>query len=312
MNGMRDEGTWDIKTSIGSTALFVAAARGLAARRPDPVAVDPFAEVFCLAAGEEWAALFNSDPSATAEHSLCTADFGIPFQNFQAARTRYFDDYLATAVEAGVRQVVILAAGLDSRAYRLPWPDGTRVYELDQPQVLEFKRATLSEHGDKPIAERHEVPVDLRLDWPTALRDSGFDPAAPTAWLVEGLLIYLSPDEQDLLFERIESLSASGSCVGIEQMDNIDPEIYRTMTEERPDEGDSDAAAERRRGGVTWANLIHNEPRSDAVEWFGRHGWTGTATRLTDQLAALGVPVSAPEAPGFLMPNLVSLVTVTK
>jgi methyltransferase (TIGR00027 family) len=307
---MRDEGTWDIKTSVGSTALFVAAARGLAARQPDPVAVDAFAEVFCLAAGEQWAALFTADQELTVEHPLRTPDFGIMFQNLQAARTRYFDDYLSAAAADGVRQVAIVAAGLDSRAYRLSWPEGTVVYELDQPAVLEFKRAVLSDHGDKPVARRQEVPVDLRTDWPAALRDSGFDPTAATAWLVEGLLIYLSPAEQDLLFERIESLSAAGSRAGIEQMDNFDPEVYRTMAEARPEEGDSEAVTRRRRDGAEWASLIHNEPHSDAVEWFGRHGWTGTATRLSDYLAAVGRPLPADGDTGFLMPGLVSLVTV--
>lgn len=309
---MRDEGTWDIKTSVGSTALFVAAARGLAARQPDPVAVDALAEVFCVAAGDEWAALFRSDPAATAEHVLRTADFGVSFQTFQAARTRYFDDYLTAAAGAGVRQVVIVAAGLDSRAYRLGWPEGTQVFELDQPGVLGFKHAALAEHGDKPVAQRHEVPVDLRADWPTALRDSGFDPSAATAWLVEGLLLYLSPAEQDLLFERIESLSAPGSFAGIEQTDTFDPEVYRTMTEAQPEEGDDEAAVERRRGGAAWANLVDNEPHSDTVEWFGRHGWTGTATRLSDYLVAVGRPEVASAKPGFLMPNLVSLITLTK
>ncbi|RMI33658.1 SAM-dependent methyltransferase [Nocardia stercoris] len=299
---MRDQGSWDIKTSVGSTALFVAAARGLAARRPDPIAVDRFAEVFCVAAGDEWAALFTGDPAATAEHPLRSADFGIPFQNFQAARTRWFDDYCAAAVATGVRQIVILAAGLDARAYRLPWPAGTTVYELDQPLVLEFKRSVLAAHGDRPVARRREVPVDLRTDWPAALRAAGFDPTAPTAWLVEGLLIYLSPAEQDVLYERIESLSAPGSFVGVEQMDPIDPEVYRAMLEAQDQPGGDQAA---------WASLIHNEPHSEAVAWFGARGWSGTATKLSDLLASLGHP--APEVPaGFLMPGLVSLVTVAK
>jgi methyltransferase (TIGR00027 family) len=176
--------------------------------------------------------------------------------------------------------------------------------------VLEFKRAILADHGDKPRAERHEVPIDLRLDWPTALGASGFEPTVPTAWLVEGLLIYLSPAEQDLLFERVASLSAPGSRAGIEQMDNFDPETYRAMTDAQSEEGGPDAAAVCWRGGAEWASLIDNEPHSDAVEWFGRRGWTGTATRLTDQLAALGRPASS-ETPGLLQPSLVSLVTVT-
>jgi methyltransferase (TIGR00027 family) len=308
---VRDTGTWDIKTSVGSTALFVAAARGLAGRQPDPIVVDPFAEIFCIAAGDEWAALFTSDPATTAEHPLRTTNFGVPFQSYQAIRTRYFDDYTAAAVDAGVRQIVIVAAGMDSRAYRLPVLDGVRVFELDQPRVLEFKRTTLFDHGHEPIAERREVPADLRLDWPTALRDSGFDPAVPAAWLVEGLLVYLSPAEQGLLFEQIESLSVPGSHVGIDPMDNLDPEIYRNMIEQRSEEGGSSEAAELNRTGAGWANLVHNEPRGDAVEWFGRRGWNGTATRLSDHLGTAGRQAAASEISEYLL-SLVRFVTVIK
>src|SRR5215218_2182529 len=127
--------SWDIQTSVGSTALFVAAARALEAQKHNPAAVDPYAEVFCRAVGGEWADLLDG---RAPEHPLRT-EFGEHFVDFQGVRTRYFDTYFEAAAAAGVRQIVLLAAGLDSRAYRLPWPDGTVVFELDQPQVLEFK-----------------------------------------------------------------------------------------------------------------------------------------------------------------------------
>ncbi|MDT7792764.1 MAG: hypothetical protein QOD59_2200, partial [Mycobacterium sp.] len=114
---MRTENdTWDIKTSVGSTALFVAAARALEAQKPNPAAIDPYAEVFCRAAGGDWAAVLDG---GAPDHPLKT-EFGEYFVNFQAVRTRYFDNYFLAAAEAGVRQIVLLAAGLDSRAYRLP------------------------------------------------------------------------------------------------------------------------------------------------------------------------------------------------
>lgn len=160
----RDNDSWDITTSVGSTALFVAASRALEARKPDPLAVDPYAEVFCRAAGGDWAGLFDAGADPKPDHVLFS-DFGEQFVNFQGARTRYFDAYFAAASDTGVRQVVLLAAGLDSRAYRLPWPDGTVVYELDQPRVLEFKREVLAERGEQPVAQRREVAVDLRDDW---------------------------------------------------------------------------------------------------------------------------------------------------
>jgi Leucine carboxyl methyltransferase len=108
--------------------------------------------------------------------------------SYQAVRTHFFDDFFSAAAAAGIRQIVILASGLDSRAYRLQWPIGTTVYELDQPKVLEYKTATLDQHGAAPAAVRREVPIDLRFDWPKALRDTGFDASVLTAWLAEGLL----------------------------------------------------------------------------------------------------------------------------
>ena len=131
-----------------------------------------------------------------------------------AVRTRFFDSFFLDAAAAGVRQAVILASGLDTRAYRLPWPAGTVLYEIDQPQVIEFKTRTLAGLGAAPTADRRAVGVDLRDDWPAALRDSGFDTAQPTAWSAEGLLGYLPPDAQDRLFDNITALSASGSQAG--------------------------------------------------------------------------------------------------
>src|SRR4051794_2240647 len=171
-----DRDSWDITSSVGSTALLVAAARALEAKRDDALAVDPHAEVFCRAVGGEWADVLDGKAP---EHQLAS-EFGEVFGNFQAARTRFFDDYFRGVVAAGVQQIVILAAGLDSRAYRLDWANDTVVYELDQPKVLQFKSEVLA--GVTPHAERREVAVDLREDWPTALQDSGFDPGKPSAW----------------------------------------------------------------------------------------------------------------------------------
>lgn len=168
-----DDDSWDITTSVGSTTLFVAASRALEARKPDPLAVDRYAEVFCRASGGDWAGLFDGAGADPMPDHVLHSDFGEQFVNFQGARTRYFDAYFAAASDAGVRQVVLLAAGLDSRAYRLPWPDGTVVYELDQLQVLDFKREVLTERGEQPVAQRREVAVDLRDDWCGALTAAG-------------------------------------------------------------------------------------------------------------------------------------------
>jgi methyltransferase (TIGR00027 family) len=227
-----EDDAWDITTSVGSTALFVATARALEAQKPDPLVVDPYAEIFCRAVGGPAAnVLDRKDPN----HQLKTPDWGAHFVNFQAARTKYFDEYFGRAADAGVRQVVILAAGLDCRAYRLDWPVGTTIFELDRPQVLDFKREVLTGQGAQPRAERRAIAVDLREDWPQALRDNGFDEAKPSAWIAEGLLIYLPGSAQEQLFTGVDSLAAPGSHVVVEDSAPMDPDEFAgAVEEERP------------------------------------------------------------------------------
>ena len=200
-----------------------------------------------------------------------------------------------------MRQVVILAAGVDSRAYRLSWPHGTVVYELDRPQVLEFKREVLAEHAATPTAQRHELAVDLREDWSTALQDNGFDPDEPSAWLVEGLLIYLSAAAQVHLFETIDSVAALGSFVGVEEMALIPPDAYVAMTAPQDDPKAAEAA--------DWARLIYNEHRIPAMQWFDEHGWNTTAAVLSDYLASLGKATTGRQPQNGLSPSAISLVT---
>ena len=296
---MRTENdSWDIKTSVGSTALFVAAARALEAQKPHPVVVDPFAEVFCRAAGGDWAGVIDG---GTPDHPLKT-EFGQYFVDFQAVRTRYFDAYFETAAAVGVRQIVILAAGLDSRAYRLPWPDGTVIYELDQPQVLEFKREALAARGDAPAVERREVAVDLRDDWPQALRNSGFDPSTPSAWIAEGLLIYLPATAQRQLFAGIDSLAAPGSHLALEESVPLDAAAFEAKREEEL-AGGSDR---------TFFTLVYNEQHAPAREWFGNRGWWAVATPLPYQLRSLGRAVPEPGSESGLMTGNISLVSAIK
>ncbi len=284
---MRSEGdTWDITTSVGSTALFVATARALEAQKPDPLAVDPYAEVFCRAVGGSAADVLDG---RAPEHPLKTADFGEHFVNFQGARTRYFDEYFRRAAAAGVRQVVILAAGLDSRAYRLDWPAATTIFELDRPQVLDFKREVLADRGAQPRALRREIAVDLREDWPQALRDSGFDPAMPSAWIAEGLLIYLPAEAQEQLFTGIDGLAGHGSRVAVEDGAPLDPEEFEAKREE---ERAAMAAGEEER---PFFQLVYNERCAPATEWFGERGWQAVGTTLTDYLREVGRPVPGPD-----------------
>ncbi len=301
MGLMRSEGdSWDITSSVGSTALLVAAARALEAAKPDPAAVDPYAELFCRAAGGDWAAVLDG---SLPDHQLASADFGETFVNYQGARTRYFDEYFSAVMAAGVRQVVILAAGLDSRAYRLPWPDGTTIYELDQPQVLAYKSYVLSQRGIRPKAERREVAVDLREDWSQALRDAGFDPTQPSAWIAEGLLVYLPAEAQQQLFAGIERLTAPGSYVAVEDGAPMSPQDYEAAVAAEVEAGDDTRIFHR---------LVYNERHAPADLWFGARGWTATVTPLESCLRELGRPVPEPDTPAGQMIRRNSLVRAVK
>ena len=294
-----DDDTWDITTSVGSTALFVAAARALHAQCDEPLAVDPYAEVFCRAVGGSWADVLDGK---SPDHKL-RSEFGEVFQTYQGARTRFFDDFFRSAAAEGVSQIVILAAGLDSRAYRLPWPDSTVVFELDQPKVLEFKRTVLADHGDLPTAKRREVAADLREDWPKALRDSGFEPAQPSAWLAEGVLMYLPATAQEQLYAGIDSLAAPGSRAALEEMHPLDEEdLEAKRAEER--------AAGNQPG--TFFTLIYNEKHRDAVKWFGQRGWTVEGIVTADYFRQIRQPVPPPGTDGGQMLRTGSLVTAAK
>lgn len=268
------------------------------AQKPDPLAVDQYAEAFCRAVGGEWtAAVEGTDP----EHPLHT-EFGRSFVDFQGARTKYFDEYFARAIDAGVQQVVLLAAGLDSRAYRLPWVDGTVVYELDQPRVLEFKRETVDRLGQAPTAERREVAIDLRDDWPRALQENGFDPSRPSAWIAEGLLIYLPATAQEQLFAGIDALAASGSFVAIEEAAPMPDAAFEAKRSEALASGEENA----------FFTLVYNQQHQPAADWFGARGWDAVATPLHEYLVEVGRPVPEPDTEAGGMTGTISLVSATK
>jgi methyltransferase (TIGR00027 family) len=217
LGSARSEGdSWDLASSVGATATMVASSRALASREPDPLLDDRFAEPLVRAVGHPFfVRLLDGEIPFESDD--------VPFTLQQrreqiAVRTRFFDDFFVEATGAGIRQAVILAAGLDARAYRLPWPAGTVVFEVDQPEVIAFKSSTLDQLGAEPTAQRRTVAVDLRDDWPGALRESSFDAIAPTAWIAEGLLPYLPPDAQDRLLDEITALSAPGSRLATENI----------------------------------------------------------------------------------------------
>lgn len=261
-----DDDTWDLASSVGVTATMVAAGRAMATRDDRHLIDDPFAEPLVRAVGIPFFIdLMDGrlEPSPFGDDDPYRAKAMVAGM---AVRTKFFDEYFTAATAGGIRQAVILASGLDSRAYRLDWPAGTVVYEIDQPAVIEFKATTLAELGASPAAERRTVGIDLRGDWPAALRAAGFDESAPTAWLAEGLLIYLPPDAQDRLLDTITALSAPGSAVATEYVPGLadfDAARAREMSANLRDKGlDIDMPA-----------LIYTDPRNSVLEYLTALGW---------------------------------------
>ena len=263
-----DNDTWDLASSVGATATGVAVGRALASRAPKPLINDAFAEPLVRAVGVDF---FTRVVSGDLDPAEIDGDafWGLSrMADMMAVRTKFFDEFFLTATNSGIRQAVILASGLDARGYRLPWPAGTTVYEIDQPQVIEFKTNTLAGLGAKPTAERRTVAIDLRLDWPGALRQAGFDPAQPTAWSAEGLLAFLPPDAQDRLLDNVTALSAPGSRLASENMSD-------TGMESRMRDGMHQAVDRWREHGfdIEMTDLWYLGERNDVAEYLDGHGW---------------------------------------
>lgn len=291
-----DDDSWDITQSVGATALGVAASRAAESDRDDPLFSDPYAKLFLDAAGEGIWTVFSR---GTLPEELADVDPQLPARmramgDYTASRTVFFDEFFLRATDAGVRQAVILAAGLDARAWRLPWPDGTTVYELDQPKVLEFKNATLQAAGARPRATQVNVPIDLRQDWPKALQQAGFDASAPTAWSAEGLMPFLPAHAQDLLFDRVQALSAAGSRIAVEAFSSsmFDPD--RLAGQRALMQRYRAAAATLQQTEIPdFEDLWYVEDRAEVADWLRGHGWDVEVTTAQELMAQNNRP--APE-----------------
>lgn len=298
MSSLRtDDDSWDIATSVGATAVMVAAARAAETDRDNPLISDPYAKILVADAGTGmWEFMLNEEFVAkVADADAEVAAMVEHMSAYQAVRTHFFDDFFAAATTAGVRQVVILASGLDSRAYRLQWPTGTTVYEIDQPKVLEYKAATLARHGATPSATRREVAMDLRFDWPKALRDAGFDPSLPTAWLAEGLLMYLPADAQDRLFEQLDDLSAPGSRIAAETV-GIHAEDRRERMRERFARLATQFGVD---DTIDVGELTYEDPdRADVAVWLAERGWQSRGIASQDEMRRLGRAVELVDTDG--------------
>ncbi|MDT5354565.1 MAG: hypothetical protein QOJ56_3097 [Mycobacterium sp.] len=280
--------SWDLASSVGATATMIAAGRAMATNDPRGLINDPFAEPLVRAVGLDFFVkmIDGSVDFSTVEDASPARMQAII--NGVAVRTQYFDDYLLAAVDAGVRQVVILASGLDSRAYRLQWPADTVVYEIDQPQVIEFKTTTLAGLGAQPTATRRTIPIDLRSDWPAALQAAGLDAAAPTAWLAEGLLIYLPSDAQDRLFDNITAISAPGSTISTEYvpvLKDLDADRVREMSARFREQGVD----------IDMPSLVYAGERSHVIDYLRAKAWDIVATPRAELFNRNGFQLPAPE-----------------
>jgi methyltransferase (TIGR00027 family) len=296
MSRARFEGdTWDLASSVGVTATMVAAARAVATRSPNALINDQFAEPLVRAVGVDFFSKMAGGELDPRDLDDDAANGLRRFADAMAVRTEYFDDFFLEAADGGIRQAVILASGLDSRAYRLPWPSGTTVFEVDQPQVIDFKTATLANLAAQPTAVRRAVAIDLRDDWPAALAEAGFDPAQPTAWIAEGLLGYLPAEAQDRLLDQITAVSAPGSRFATEGLLDINDvnegELRRRM--ERQSDRWREHGFE-----LDMAGLVYFDDKTDAATYLADHGWETVGSSAADLLAKHGLPpIDADDAP---------------
>jgi len=287
-----EDDRWDITEGVGATALGVAWSRSEESASRCPLFTDPFAHLFLDAAAERgW-----QPPGGVMRERLRH------IAGYAASRTKWFDEFFIAAGANGIEQAVILAAGLDSRAWRLPWISETVVYEIDQPKVLKFKAETLRAHDVRPAARYVAVPADLRQDWPQVLLDNGFDPEMPTAWSAEGLLPYLPAAAQDTLFEHIHRLSARGSRVAVESFGPgfFDEDYLASRREQlrllREQTGESDDEA------LAVQDLWYVEDREDVAEWLARNCWDVSTIGAAELMERYG---RAPEQADDAMPRTV-------
>ncbi|MFK8908501.1 class I SAM-dependent methyltransferase [Streptomyces sp. YS-3] len=268
-------------SGVWATAVGVARVRALETERENALFRDPLAQAFAAAGG-----LWPSSPPLPDDEAARRRRLAVSFSII--IRTKFLDDLLEQACASGVRQVVLLGAGMDSRAFRMDCPEGTRLFEVDTAAPLDFKASVLRQERAVARCERIAVPVDLREDWPGALTAAGHDPALPTAWIAEGLLIYLPDDAVELLLSRISTQSTAGSWMGLTLGSRGVIERFG-----------ADAAP----GSA--ASMWISEMLEDPVGWLAGHGWEADSHTLRERAAAYGRPMSSPpqseEGPGGLI-----------
>ena len=256
-------------TGVGATSLGVAVLRARESSRTNRLFNDAYAQAFVDRA-DPGGSMWNSRPNGP--------DFLHLMAGQVAVRTRYFDDTLLQAATGGIDQVVLLACGMDSRAFRLGWPTGTTVYEVDQREVLAFKSTVLQEMHAHPQCWRIEVAVDLRSDWPARLLNAGFDPGKPTSWLAEGILYALNPTAADLFLARITACSTPGSTLACDHAE--DSALLR---------------AARAAISPELVSMWQGGPPGDLGSWLRTAGWNADIA----EIAQVAAEYSRPAPPAF-------------
>lgn len=263
---------WDIVSGVGITALMLAAGRAVETNRAEGPISDPFAEAFVQAADAPMPM-----PTRLGDITEASSEFDQRWNNTAVAvgaRSKFFDEYFENAWATGVRQTVLLTVGLDTRAFRLDWPAGSTVCEIDQPKVLEFKDNVLDEQHARPRCTRRVVTIDLREDWASALLEAGFDTSQPTAWLAEGLLHYLPPQSQRQLLDTIRKLSVPGSWLAVTKLEASAAAMDRV----RQAPGQSE---------INLSELFPHDLGDDPASYLAAQGWdienSVTISRLVEQ-----------------------------
>ncbi|MBX9420997.1 class I SAM-dependent methyltransferase [Streptomyces lateritius] len=246
---------------VGLTALLVAAARAIETHRHDSLAQDIYAEHFVRVAPAcaDWPVRIEQVPAGDDDPLWGR------FARYFGLRTRVLDDFLLRSVRTNARQVVLLGAGLDTRAFRLDWPSGVAVFEIDRAGVLAFKEQVLTDLSAAPKVKRLLVPVDLRADWVGALTNAGFDPAAPSVWLAEGLLFYLPCPAETYLIDMVDRLTTGGSALAFEAKLEKDLLAYRDS---------AIYTATREQIGIDLLRLFDTAPRPDSAGDLTAKGWS--------------------------------------
>lgn len=282
-------GNHNLATGAGVIATVLAAARAVATSRG--LINDAYAAHLVHRAGIDFCSRLAA---GELDLSRLGTDGGFPrLAELSAARTKFFDAFCTDAARDGIRQVVMLGPGLDTRAYRLWWPAGTIVYEVDDPQLVDFKTTTMRGWGAAPSTDRRAVGVDLRGDWPAALRRVGFDAAQRTAWISEALLVWSVPSEaQNRLLDGVTALSAVGSRLAVDH----------AVPPSRPQAVHHEYLVERwRRRGVQLSGPgpFYTGGHSDVVRHLDESGWWTSEYGLSELFTAARLPaLSASELDG--------------